>query len=72
MTNALRHSLQQTSARRTALTLLSISQTSGIDCSGCAWPEPDAQHRHRQDYCENGAKHINDGATCGADQGRHR
>ncbi|MEV6742291.1 FdhF/YdeP family oxidoreductase [Streptomyces sp. NPDC051104] len=63
VTNALRYSLQQTSARRTALTLLNVNQTSGIDCPGCAWPEPDAKHRHRQEYCENGAKHINDEAT---------
>jgi molybdopterin-dependent oxidoreductase alpha subunit len=45
VTNALRYSLQQTSARRTALTLLNVNQTSGIDCPGCAWPEPDANTR---------------------------
>lgn len=28
---------------------------------GCAWPEPD--QRQRNEYCENGAKHINDEAT---------
>ncbi|MFH9089672.1 FdhF/YdeP family oxidoreductase [Streptomyces sp. NPDC017673] len=60
--NALRYSLQQTSPRRTALTLLNINQTRGIDCPGCAWPEPD-KHRHFQEYCENGARHINDEAT---------
>ncbi|MGN6723672.1 MAG: FdhF/YdeP family oxidoreductase, partial [Marmoricola sp.] len=27
----------------------------------CAWPEPG--HRHMNEYCENGAKHVNDEAT---------
>jgi molybdopterin-dependent oxidoreductase alpha subunit len=41
--------------------LLNVNQTKGFDCPGCAWPEPG--HRHRQEYCENGAKHVNDEAT---------
>ena len=28
-------------SRRTALTLLNLNQAKGIDCPGCAWPEPD-------------------------------
>ncbi|HET6500647.1 MAG TPA: FdhF/YdeP family oxidoreductase [Amycolatopsis sp.] len=59
--HALQYSLSQTSVRRTAQTLLNINQTKGIDCPGCAWPE--AKHRHINEYCENGAKHINDEAT---------
>ena len=59
--HALQYSLSQTSASRTALTLLHINQVKGFDCPGCAWPEPD--HRHANEYCENGAKHINDEAT---------
>ncbi|AEF39381.1 FdhF/YdeP family oxidoreductase [Hoyosella subflava] len=59
--HAIAYSLSQTSPARTALTLLSLNQTKGIDCPGCAWPEP--SHRHRNEYCENGAKHINDEAT---------
>jgi molybdopterin-dependent oxidoreductase alpha subunit len=58
---AIEYSLSQTSPRRTALTLLNINQAGGIDCPGCAWPEPG--HRHKNEYCENGAKHINDEAT---------
>ncbi|MFI5624773.1 FdhF/YdeP family oxidoreductase [Nocardioides sp. NPDC051685] len=58
---ALEYSLTQTSVRRTALTLLNLNQAGGIDCPGCAWPEPG--HRHRNEYCENGAKHIADEAT---------
>ncbi|MFG2514146.1 FdhF/YdeP family oxidoreductase [Streptomyces sp. NPDC048584] len=59
--HALQYSLGQTSVRRTTLTLLNINQADGFDCPGCAWPEPG--HRHRNEYCENGAKHINDEAT---------
>ncbi|GAA0527213.1 FdhF/YdeP family oxidoreductase [Saccharopolyspora thermophila] len=61
--HALQYSLQQTSVRRTALTLLNINQAAGIDCPGCAWPEPGPKDRHLNEYCENGAKHINDEAT---------
>ncbi|GAA0682077.1 FdhF/YdeP family oxidoreductase [Kitasatospora atroaurantiaca] len=61
--HALAYSLEQTSVRRTALTLLNLNQAAGMDCPGCAWPEPGPDQRHRNEYCENGAKHINDEAT---------
>ncbi|MGW6354369.1 FdhF/YdeP family oxidoreductase [Streptomyces sp. NPDC055092] len=63
VTHALEYSLSQTSPRRTMLTLLNINQAKGIDCPGCAWPEPAQGKRHMNEYCENGAKHINDEAT---------
>ncbi|WP_042377708.1 FdhF/YdeP family oxidoreductase [Streptacidiphilus melanogenes] len=63
VTHALEYSLSQTSPRRTALTLLNINQVKGFDCPGCAWPEPKPGQRHLNEYCENGAKHINDEAT---------
>ena len=59
--HALQYSREQTGVRRTALTLLSVNQVKGFDCPGCAWPEP--SHRHKNEYCENGAKHVNDEAT---------
>ncbi|MGW0808689.1 FdhF/YdeP family oxidoreductase [Nonomuraea sp. NPDC002799] len=61
VTHALGYSLGQTSIRRTALTLLNVNQTTGLDCPGCAWPEPG--RRHVNEYCENGAKHVADEAT---------
>ncbi|MFF9045131.1 FdhF/YdeP family oxidoreductase [Streptomyces parvulus] len=61
--HAIQYSLGQTSVRRTALTLLNINQAKGFDCPGCAWPEPAPGQRHRNEYCENGAKHVNDEAT---------
>ena len=43
-------------------TLLKVNQTGGVDCPGCAWPEPDRERSHFE-FCENGAKHIADEAT---------
>ncbi|MFD5447956.1 FdhF/YdeP family oxidoreductase [Streptomyces sp. NPDC127100] len=61
--HALEYSLEQTSPARTGVTLLTMNQVDGIDCPGCAWADPSPGHRHRNEYCENGAKHINDEAT---------
>jgi molybdopterin-dependent oxidoreductase alpha subunit len=47
---------------RGARTMLKVNQPRGIDCPGCAWPEPDANRSHFE-FCENGAKHIADEAT---------
>ncbi len=47
---------------RGARTLLQINQQSGIDCPGCAWPEPDNERSHFE-FCENGAKHVAAEAT---------
>src|SRR5215813_8570418 len=43
-------------------TLLKVNQLGGVDCPGCAWPEPDVERSHFE-FCENGAKHIADEAT---------
>lgn len=43
-------------------TLLNLNQPGGIDCPGCAWPEPDAERSHFE-FCEEGAKHVADEAT---------
>ncbi|MFD5038162.1 FdhF/YdeP family oxidoreductase [Streptomyces sp. NPDC058377] len=61
--HALEYSLQQTSPRKTAVDLLTMNQVDGTDCPGCAWADPAPGHRNRNEYCENGAKHINDEAT---------
>jgi molybdopterin-dependent oxidoreductase alpha subunit len=47
---------------RGARTLLKINQPGGVDCPGCAWPEPDRERSHFE-FCENGAKHVADEAT---------
>lgn len=56
-------SVRQMGVKRTALTLLRVNQTDGFDCPGCAWPEPDAKHRHTAEFCENGAKAVAEEAT---------
>ena len=43
-------------------TLLKLNQPGGVDCPGCAWPEPDTERSHFE-FCENGAKHIAGEAT---------
>ncbi len=43
-------------------TLLQLNQKQGIDCPGCAWPEPDGERSHFE-FCEEGAKHVADEAT---------
>ncbi|MDX6404165.1 MAG: hypothetical protein QOH70_1620 [Blastocatellia bacterium] len=47
---------------RGARTLLPLNQKFGIDCPGCAWPEPDGERSHFE-FCEEGAKHVADEAT---------
>ena len=52
----------ETGLIRGARTMLKVNQVGGIDCPGCAWPEPD-KHRSHFEFCENGAKHVADEAT---------
>ncbi|GAA4811524.1 FdhF/YdeP family oxidoreductase [Nocardioides caeni] len=59
--HAMEYALTHAGPRRTALTLLKLNQVDGIDCPGCAWPDP--AHRPANEYCENGAKHVADEAT---------
>ncbi len=59
--HTLRIAQRQMGVKRTALTLLSVNQKDGFDCPGCAWPEPD--HRHKAEFCENGAKAVAEEAT---------
>ncbi|WNM32168.1 FdhF/YdeP family oxidoreductase [Streptomyces sp. Li-HN-5-11] len=61
VTHALRMGYDQMGVRRTALTLLRVNQKNGFDCPGCAWPESD--HRHKAEFCENGAKAVAEEAT---------
>ncbi|WP_330457178.1 FdhF/YdeP family oxidoreductase [Streptomyces sp. NBC_00820] len=59
--HTLRIAQRQMGVRRTALTLLRVNQADGFDCPGCAWPEP--EHRHKAEFCENGAKAVAEEAT---------
>lgn len=63
---AIAATLKATSAEmglvRGVRTLLKVNQSGGVDCPGCAWPEPDRERSHFE-FCENGAKHVADEAT---------
>ncbi len=40
-----------------------LNQKGGIDCPGCAWPDPDDDRSRLGEYCENGIKAIAEEAT---------
>lgn len=60
---SLKRSFTQMGVARTARTLLKLNQVDGFDCQGCAWPDPDPEHRHTAEFCENGAKAVTEEAT---------
>jgi molybdopterin-dependent oxidoreductase alpha subunit len=60
---AMQRALGQMGPVRTARTLLRLNQADGFDCMSCAWPDPDPEHRHRAEFCENGAKAVAEEAT---------
>ncbi len=35
-----------------------LNQKGGVDCPGCAWPDPDDERSKLGEYCENGVKAI--------------
>ena len=47
---------------RGAAALIRLNQFDGVDCPGCAWPDPD-HDRSLNEYCENGVKAIAEEAT---------
>jgi molybdopterin-dependent oxidoreductase alpha subunit len=40
-----------------------LNQDGGVDCPGCAWPEPEPGERSHFEFCENGAKAVAAEAT---------
>ena len=57
-----KYTIKEMGAVSGARTLLQLNQKQGIDCPGCAWPEPDGERSHFE-FCEEGAKHVADEAT---------
>ncbi|MCB9347137.1 MAG: FdhF/YdeP family oxidoreductase [Lewinellaceae bacterium] len=48
---------------RDALKVMSrLNQKGGIDCPGCAWPDPEDERSKLGEYCENGIKAISEEA----------
>jgi formate dehydrogenase major subunit len=58
---AMKLALEQMGPTRATRTLLKLNQQDGFDCPGCAWPEK--EHRHKAEFCENGAKAVAEEAT---------
>jgi len=54
---------EQVGVIRGTKALLSLNQKTGVDCPGCAWPDPDDERSSLGEYCENGAKAIAEEAT---------
>ncbi len=62
VTVAMKHIAEETGLWKGLKALNKLNQRDGIDCPGCAWPEP--PHRSSLgEYCENGAKAIAEEAT---------
>src|SRR5882724_3548760 len=60
--SAAKYTFKEMGPIRGTRTLLQLNQKQGIDCPGCAWPEPDGERSHFE-FCEEGAKHVADEAT---------
>jgi len=63
VTVSAKRSLERMGPARTARTWLKLNQADGFDCMSCAWPDPDPEHRHTAEFCENGAKAVAEEAT---------
>ncbi len=59
---AAKYAFSEMGVARATRTLLQLNQKDGIDCPGCAWPEPDGERSHFE-FCEEGAKHVADEVT---------
>ena len=60
---SMKRSIAHMGVKNTAKTLLKLNQADGFDCMSCAWPDPDPEHRHAAEFCENGAKAVAEEAT---------
>ncbi len=60
---AMKRAVEHMGVVRSSRTLRKLNQVDGFDCQGCAWPDPDAGHRHPAEFCENGVKAVSDEAT---------
>jgi molybdopterin-dependent oxidoreductase alpha subunit len=60
---SMKRSISHMGVKNTAKTLTKLNQADGFDCMSCAWPDPDPEHRHAAEFCENGAKAVAEEAT---------
>jgi molybdopterin-dependent oxidoreductase alpha subunit len=62
ITSSLGHLVEETGVLDGLKILNRLNQEGGIDCPGCAWPDPEKRSRLGE-YCENGVKAIAEEAT---------
>ena len=55
---ALKHVRTYMSIGDAGKVMFRLNQKGGIDCPGCAWPDPDDERSKLGEYCENGVKAI--------------
>lgn len=60
---ALQHAAKYMSPDQAVKTMFKLNQKGGIDCPGCAWPDPDDERSSLGEYCENGVKAIAEEAS---------
>ncbi len=58
ITTALGHARKYMAPGQALKTMGKLNQKGGIDCPGCAWPDPDDDRSSLGEYCENGIKAI--------------
>ena len=61
--SSMKHISSELGLARGLAILSDLNQKGGIDCPGCAWPDPDDERSRLGEYCENGAKAIAEEAT---------
>ncbi len=54
--SSMKHVSREQNHIATSKALLRLNQPDGVDCPGCAWPEP--KNTSRFEFCENGVKAI--------------
>jgi len=55
---AFKHAFKYVKPVRAMRTMFRLNQKGGVDCPGCAWPDPDGERSRLGEYCENGVKAI--------------
>lgn len=58
LTSSLAHVREEMTISGCTKTLFALNQKGGVDCPGCAWPDPDDHRSGLGEYCENGVKAV--------------
>jgi molybdopterin-dependent oxidoreductase alpha subunit len=59
---AFKHATKYMAPGDAVRTMFRLNQKGGIDCPGCAWPDPEDERSSLGEYCENGIKAISEEA----------